>query len=249
MNSPAETPSTPVPSTQTPTRPAPLRVAAPALQNFIAALFERAGMSAPHAATVAQALVWANLRGVDTHGVARVARYLEFIATGIVSLGRLMQAKRLKETLAPGLALDAQGHPTTDGQAASIPLPLGGAKGSGLSLMIEMLTSLATGNPLIAEFFSGKPEGKRHQQNALILAIDAFRFCPEVMFRADVARTIAALKALPPDPAAGGILMPGERGNTEMVRRRRDGIALPGAVVNDLAAAASKAGLTSPWAV
>lgn len=158
-----------------------------------------------------------------------------------------MQAKRLKETLAPGLALDAQGNPTTDAQAASIPLPLGGAKGSGLSLMIELLTGLATGNPLIATFFSGEPGAKRHQQNALVLAIDAFRFCPEAAFRADVARTIAAIKALPPDPAAGGILLPGERGDAEMAHRRRDGIPLPPGVASDLAAAGAKAGVTVPW--
>jgi ureidoglycolate dehydrogenase (NAD+) len=344
----------------------PVSVAAPALRELVGALFARAGMPAAHAATVADALVWANLRGVDTHGVMRVARYLEFIAagaintrpklhavtdtpavqvleadraagaiamtaaadaamakaafagiglvlvrgtthtgamgfyteriarrgmtalalaaslplmayhgaraagvstapvsiavpgsgdtplvfdmaTGIVSLGRLMQAKRLKETLAPGLALDAEGNPATDGQKAVIPLPLGGPKGSGLALMIEMITSLAVGNPLLAEFFSGKPEGRRHQQNALVLAIDAFRFCPEEVFRRDVARTVAALKALPADAQAGAILMPGERGYKEAERRGREGIPLPAAVANDLAAAAAKFGVTLPW--
>ena len=364
-NAPATAAATAV-ATSSVIRP-PLLVAAPALEAFTAALFEHAGMSAPHAATVSKALVWANLRGVDTHGVSRVARYLEFIdtgiintapamqvvtdapavqvlhadraagavamthasdaalakatlagiglvlvrgtthtgslgyytgaiarrgmtalalaasppnmayhgaraagvstapisiavpgvgqdspivldmATGIVSLGRLMQAKRLKQTLAPGLALDVQGNPTTDAQAASIPLPLAGAKGSGLSLMIEILTGLATGNPLIAAFFSGEPGAKRHQQNALILAIDAFRFCPETTFRADVARTVAAIKALPSDPATGGILLPGERGDAEMARRLRDGIPLAPGVANDLAAAGEKFKVTAPW--
>ena len=347
--------------------PATRQVAPAALHGLVAALFEHAGMSAAHASTVADALVWANLRGVDTHGVSRVARYLEFIdtgmlnprpdmrsasdspavqvleadraagaiamahasdtalakakfagiglvlvrgtthtgslgyftesiarrgmtalaltastpnmayhgaraagvstapvsiavpgsgaaadpivldmATGIVSLGRLVQARRNHETLAPGLALDAAGNPTTDSQAAQIPLPLGGAKGSGLALMIEMLTSLAVGNPLIAEFFSDNPGARRHRQNALVLAIDVFRFCPEDMFRRDVARTVAALKALPAD-AGGNILMPGERGYQEAARRRRDGIPLPAGVASELAAAAATSGLPLPW--
>jgi len=309
-----------------------MRVAAPALRNFIASLFERAGMPAAHAATVADALVWANLRGVDTHGVSRVPRYLEFIETGIinpkpqmrvttdtpavqvleadraagavaifyfteriarggmtglaitasipnmayhgaraagvstapisiavpgagdtpivfdmgtgvVSLGRLAQAKRANETLAAGIALDAQGQPTTDAQAATIPLPLGGAKGSGLALMIEMMSSIAVGNPLLAEFFSGEPDAKRHRQNALVIAIDAFRFCPEEQFRGDP----AALKALPADPQAGGILVPGERGYIEAERRGRNGIPLPPGVANELVAAATKLGLAAPW--
>jgi ureidoglycolate dehydrogenase (NAD+) len=344
----------------------PVRVAAPELQRFVGTIFERAGMSAAHSATVADALVWANLRGIDTHGVMRVARYLEFIAsgilntkpnlravtdtsavqvldadraagavamteaadaamakaasagiglalvrdtthtgslgyytervakrgmtalsvaaskpnmayhgaraagvstapisiaapgadgnpiildmaTGIVSIGRLMQAKRMKEALAPGLALDGEGNPTTDSQTAVIPLPLGGPKGSGLALMIEMLTSLAVGSPLVAEFFSGGPEAKRHRQNALILAIDAFRFCPEEQFRRDVARTVAALKVLPADPSAGGIFMPGERGYAEAEKRRREGIPLSANVANELAGVASKLGVDLPW--
>ena len=351
-------------------RPAVTQVAAPALQGFITALFERAGMLPEQAAIVADALLWANLRGVNTHGVARVARYLEMIdsgimntrpqlrvvsdspavqvldadraagavamtqardaalakaafagiglvmvrgtthtgalgyhteaiarrgmtalaltastpnmayhgaraagvstapisiavpgagnaaddhpllldmASGVVSLGQLAQARRQQETLAPGLALDAQGNPTTDSQAAVTPLPLGGPKGSGLALMIEMLTSLATGNPLIADFFSDAPGAKRHRQNALIIAIDAFRFCPEETFRCDVARTVAALKALPADPLAGGILMPGERGYREAERRRHDGMALPPGIVKDLTAAAHRLGVSLPW--
>ena len=66
--------------------PAPVNVAAPALREFIGALFAHAGMSAAHAATVAGALVWANLRGVDTHGAMRAARYLEWAATGVINV-------------------------------------------------------------------------------------------------------------------------------------------------------------------
>ena len=348
--------------------PSPRRVAPAALRALVAALFEHAGMAPAHAATVADALVWANLRGVDTHGVSRVPRYLEFIssgalnprpemraatdspavqvleadraagaiammhageaalakakfagiglvlirgtthtgalgyftesiarrgmtalaltastpnmayhgaraagvstapvsiavpgggtsadpivldmATGIVTLGHLVQAKRLNQTLAPGLALDAAGNPTTDSQTAQIPLPLGGAKGSGLALMVEMLTSLAVGNPLIAEFFSDSAGAKRHRQNALVLAIDVFRFCPEETFRRDVARTVAALKALAPADPDRSILMPGERGYQEAARRGREGIPLPTGIAREMAAAALKADLPLPW--
>ena len=43
-----------------------------ALKHFAAAIFARAGMSGADAKIVAEVLVWANLRGVDTHGVMRV---------------------------------------------------------------------------------------------------------------------------------------------------------------------------------
>lgn len=57
-------------------------VTADDLRRFTRAIFERAGMSAAHAAQVADVLVWADLRGVETHGVTRVPRYLGMIAAG-----------------------------------------------------------------------------------------------------------------------------------------------------------------------
>jgi ureidoglycolate dehydrogenase (NAD+) len=52
------------------------------LARFIAAILCARGMSADDAATVAEALVWANLRGTDGHGVVRLPTYLDFIDRG-----------------------------------------------------------------------------------------------------------------------------------------------------------------------
>ena len=46
-----------------------------ALRRFTVEVFARGGMSDAHAGIVADALVWANLRGMDSHGVARVPSY------------------------------------------------------------------------------------------------------------------------------------------------------------------------------
>ncbi len=60
----------------------PRRVAADALRRYAAAVLEAGGMGATHAAAEAAALVWANQRGVDTHGVIRLPRYLEMFELG-----------------------------------------------------------------------------------------------------------------------------------------------------------------------
>jgi hypothetical protein len=52
------------------------------LARFIAAIFGAKGMSAEDAATVAEGLVLANLRGTDGHGVVRLPTYLDFIDRG-----------------------------------------------------------------------------------------------------------------------------------------------------------------------
>src|SRR5258705_7096442 len=49
-----------------------IRVDHAELLRFFTAVFAAKGMSAPHAATVADMLVWANLRGVDSHGAMRL---------------------------------------------------------------------------------------------------------------------------------------------------------------------------------
>jgi ureidoglycolate dehydrogenase (NAD+) len=59
-----------------------IRVSADALARFAAEVFGRAGLPEADAAAIADVLVWANLRGVESHGVLRVPRYIEFLSLG-----------------------------------------------------------------------------------------------------------------------------------------------------------------------
>ena len=47
------------------------------LRDFTTEVFKRAGLPDNDAVTVADVLVWANLRGTDSHGVLRIAEYLK----------------------------------------------------------------------------------------------------------------------------------------------------------------------------
>ena len=60
-------------------------VQAEQLENFVQALFVHAGMAPEPARDVAKALLWAELRGIDTHGVGRVGFYLNFIQKGVIN--------------------------------------------------------------------------------------------------------------------------------------------------------------------
>ena len=163
------------------------------------------------------------------------------MGSGIVSMGKLMQARRSGEALQQGWALTAEGEPTVDPRTAAIPLPLGGPKGSGLALMFECLASLLAASPILAEALEGTPRGARHRQNGLVIAIDVERFVPLENFRREVARLVRDLKALP--PAAGAeILMPGERGRRSAAARSED-IPLSPAVLDELKGVAASFGL------
>ena len=144
------------------------------------------------------------------------------MGSGVVSMGKLMQARRSGEPLAPGLALDAQGRPTTDAKQAEIPLPLGGPKGSGLALMIECLASLIAASPILAQ-----KESRAHQ-NGLLIAIDVARFTPLEVFKGEVTRLATMIKSL---PAEGEILLPGERGHRNA---RSDEVKISAKVLEEL---------------
>ncbi len=59
-----------------------VRVKADDLKRFTKAVFEKAGFTSEGAENQADVLVWANLRGVDSHGVQRIAWYLELVDKG-----------------------------------------------------------------------------------------------------------------------------------------------------------------------
>jgi ureidoglycolate dehydrogenase (NAD+) len=168
------------------------------------------------------------------------------MATSVVSLGRLAQLRRAGQKLTPGWALDSAGAATTDAANAELPLPLGGAKGAGLSLMAECLASILTGNAILAPALSEGGAAALHRQNSFLIAIDIARFAEPAAFRAGVARLAEVLKALPRQAGYDEILMPGERGDRIAETRRARGIPIPPAVWSDLAKVAARFNVAVP---
>jgi LDH2 family malate/lactate/ureidoglycolate dehydrogenase len=171
------------------------------------------------------------------------------MATAVIALGKIAQFRQSGTPLEPGMALTAAGEPTTDPALAEIPLPVGGAKGSGLSLMIEFLTSVLVGNPIVAEFHTGTPHGQRHRQNGTIIAVDVGAFGSTMKFRAGIDAAINAIKALPRAAGCKEILYPGERGSRTFEERSRHGIPIAPGPWQKLCKDAQKLGVGIPEAV
>lgn len=62
-----------------------VRVAWEPLHKFVKEVFVRAGVPVKDAEAEAGALIWANLRGVDSHGVLRIPWYLENLEKGVMN--------------------------------------------------------------------------------------------------------------------------------------------------------------------
>lgn len=343
----------------------PVRIQHDRLRTFVEEIFTAAGTPAQDAHTVADALVWANLRGIDSHGVSRVPRYLELfesgeskpaatmrvsrarasvvlvdadgapgpialsramqeavaaaretgiawagvrgtvhtgaigyytslalesgmigigivagipnmayhgargaavatspisiaipaerhppllldMATAVMALGRLQQFKAQNRQLPDGAAMTAEGEVTTDPSRAVTPMPLGGAKGAGLSLAFELLTSGLMNNAIVTTFHQKTPEGRRHRQNASLIAVDISAFTDPAAFRRTVDETLDTIKKLPPLAGTEEILIPGERGARSFDARSREGILLSADSWSSLKKAAEKYGLATP---
>ena len=65
-----------------------MRIEVDRLLRFVAAIFAKAGCDGAEAERVAAGLVDANLTGHDSHGVARVPRYVEWLRAGEVDSGK-----------------------------------------------------------------------------------------------------------------------------------------------------------------
>jgi LDH2 family malate/lactate/ureidoglycolate dehydrogenase len=168
------------------------------------------------------------------------------MATSVVPFSRLRQARIGKETIPAGWAINARGEPTTDGTQAAIPLPLGGAKGSGLAMMSEVLASVLLGNPIVAEYLD--PGGDhRHRQNALMIVLDIGRFLAIEEFETQLVRLAATITGLPRAQGFDAVRLPGERGDATAAERKRDGIPLPAGVRTMIAALAREHALACNW--
>ena len=55
------------------------------LQRFASALFQALGVAGPMADEWAKSLVWANLRGVDSHGVLRIPSYVDRLKKKLIN--------------------------------------------------------------------------------------------------------------------------------------------------------------------
>jgi LDH2 family malate/lactate/ureidoglycolate dehydrogenase len=333
-----------------------------ALHNIVKRIFAAAGCSDQHATVVADVLLWANLRGVDSHGVVRVPRYIEMfksgeakaspalkvqrlrpaailvdaggapgpialqtgmaaaidaarehgvawasvrgtvhtgaigyyaelaagqgmigvgivagvpnmgyhgargagvatsplaiaapsrshgtilldMATATIALGKIAQHKIKGLPLPEGAALDAEGLPTIDAAKAVTPLPMAGAKGSGMSLMFELMTGVLVGNPIVAPFHAKAPGGRKHRQNAAMLAIDIATFSDLDTFKSLVDEAAGAIKAMTPAEPGGEVLLPGERGARTFAQRLKEGIPIPPPTWDALVEAARAVGV------
>ncbi|HEY7662311.1 MAG TPA: Ldh family oxidoreductase [Xanthobacteraceae bacterium] len=168
------------------------------------------------------------------------------MSTSTVAMGKVMSARDAGRAIPPGWGLDAAGRETTDPREVATLLPLGGPKGSGLSLMIECLCSLTVGNPIIAPALAGGGALDAPFLNGVAIAVDLAAFGDRERILAEAEELGRRIRALPREPDIERIYLPGERGERVRSERMREGIPLPQGTWSRLLACARDLGVTPP---
>jgi ureidoglycolate dehydrogenase (NAD+) len=168
------------------------------------------------------------------------------MSTSTVAMGKIMNARDRGVDVPLGWGIDAQGRDTTDPNRIATLLPLGGPKGSGLSLMIECLASLTIGSPLIARALIEKNLADSPVLNGVAIAVDLAAFGDLGDYTAEVDRLSEAIAALPRADGVERILLPGERGDGILAEREQAGIPIPQGTWARIIAAAKPFGIAAP---
>ena len=169
------------------------------------------------------------------------------MATSTVAFGKIDVAVDKRIDIPADWALDAEGNPTIDPRKASILLPFGLYKGSGLAFMFECLTGIMSGNPLVAPWLTSSDESiRRHTQNSIMAAIDIAAFTDPDIFAERVDELIDAVKNLPKAEGFDEIYVPGEIEENCSRERLVTGIPLPPGTVDKLIDAGKTYGVIIP---
>lgn len=151
------------------------------------------------------------------------------MASTTVAANKIFKAYNAHQSTIPaGWAMDKEGVPTTDtGEAyRGLLMPLGGYKGSGLAVMVEILCAVLSGSAIGTELGGIRFPGKRVRVGQMFLAIDVARFLPLDEFRARMDKLIRMLKTTAPAKGFNEVLVANDPERRMEEERLRSGIPL-----------------------
>lgn len=160
--------------------------------------------------------------------------FLLDMSTTITAMGKVTVAMDNNKTIPLGWALDKDGKPTTDPRAAEDGslLPIGGYKGYGLALVIELLCSALPACPF-ADAISNWVKTPHRQPKIpfSLIAIDIEHFQNPALFKKTIKNWLAKVIDVPRQEGVERIYFPGEIENDSYRLRSKEGIPLENVTV------------------
>jgi LDH2 family malate/lactate/ureidoglycolate dehydrogenase len=168
------------------------------------------------------------------------------MATTTVALNAVKKAALAGEPSLPvGWAMDSDGIPTTDTQKAlnGLLMPLGGYKGSGLGMMVEILCAVLSGGAMSTEVGGIHIKDRPINTSQTFLSIDVTRFLTLEEFQSRMEALIQFVKSAPPASGYSEILVAGDPEMRAENDRVRNGIPVDESLWKRLTALAEELGV------
>lgn len=149
------------------------------------------------------------------------------MSTSTAAYGKVMRAKMLNEHIPPDWATDKNGLPVTDPHKFHALTSFGGAKGYGLSMIVDILAGILTSSafgPHVAPMYGDL--AKKRKLGHFFLALDISKFIRTETFLEKIDQLIDELHKSPSSSNVSKVMVPGEVENLREMEREEAGIPL-----------------------
>jgi LDH2 family malate/lactate/ureidoglycolate dehydrogenase len=173
------------------------------------------------------------------------------MSTTTVALNKILRVVAEGESQLPtGWALDAEGVPTRDPATAlkGLLMPLGGYKGSGLGMLVEILCGVLSGGAISSDVGGLYILDRPMRVSQMFLAIDVTRFMPLERFQSRMESLIRKVKSAAPAQGYDEVLVAGDPERRSQEQRRTEGIPIGSKLWGRLRELADELGIERPRA-
>jgi len=170
------------------------------------------------------------------------------MALSVVARGKIRVAALRKERIPEGWALDEEGKPTTDPEAAlrGTLLPIGGYKGYGLAVAVDILSGILSGSAYSILVRALDDYSGPSRTGFFIEAINVEHFRSYEEYLEDLRKFVKIIKETPKASGVTEIYLPGEIEANTAKRRLKEGIPLGKETLDLLKKTAIRLGMKLP---
>lgn len=166
------------------------------------------------------------------------------MALSVAARGKMRALAAEGKQMPPGWAVDKDGKPTIDPTAglAGFLLPVGGHKGYGLAVMVDLFAGMLSGGGFLTHVRAWDKNPEAHQNlGQVFMAIDAGKLMPPAELTARMNDFRAILASTPAADPATPVMAPGDRELASYARAKRGGVRVASADLADVEKLASSA--------
>ncbi|GME24506.1 Malate/L-lactate dehydrogenase [Neofusicoccum parvum] len=174
--------------------------------------------------------------------------YILDMAPSVVAKGKIRRAALRGEDIPPGWAVDKDGNPTTDADKAmdGMVVPICGPKGSGIAILMDIMSGVLSGAAFGGEVGNQYKEAKPQNVGHCFIAIKPDVFMSSDDFRARMDTLAQRVHAVPAAPGFEEVLFPGEPEHRLSQQRSSQGIPFVNAEIDMFKAMAAEFDVALP---